>query len=79
MANGRGGPRISRCSFCEKSYRPANLVVAGQGRAAVCHECIRPLANAAVFAPPFIISKAEIDDLFDRVAAALDEVAAAIG
>ena len=45
MANGRNGPRQSRCSFCEKNQRPADLVVAGQGRAAVCYECIRILGQ----------------------------------
>lgn len=40
---------------------------------------IRPVANAVVFAPPFIISEAEIDDLFDRVAESLDLVATEIG
>ena len=52
MADGRGGPRISRCSFCDKNYWPANLVVAGQGRAAVCHECIRVLGQLMEDDPP---------------------------
>ena len=52
MANGRNGPRISRCSFCEKSQRPAHLVVAGQGRAAVCYECIRVLGQLMEEDPP---------------------------
>lgn len=52
MANGRNGLGISRCSFCEKSQRPAQLVVAGQGRAAVCYECIRVLGQLMEQDPP---------------------------
>ena len=52
MANGRNGLGISRCSFCEKSQRPAQLVVAGQGRAAVCYECIRVLGQLVEQDPP---------------------------
>ncbi len=34
---------------------------------------VRPLGERTVFAPPLIITEAEIDELFDRYAAALDE------
>ncbi|MEE3249547.1 MAG: ATP-dependent Clp protease ATP-binding subunit ClpX [Chloroflexota bacterium] len=40
MANGRSGTRLSRCSFCEKPQPLSDLVVAGEGKAAVCHDCI---------------------------------------
>ena len=40
MANGRSGTRLSRCSFCEKPQPLSDLVVAGAGKAAVCHDCI---------------------------------------
>ena len=35
--------RNQRCSFCEKTQQRPNLIVAGQGRASVCYECIRVL------------------------------------
>tara|TARA_B100001142_G_scaffold330097_1_gene396175 strand:+ start:1582 stop:2844 length:1263 start_codon:yes stop_codon:yes gene_type:complete len=35
--------RNQRCSFCEKTQQRSNLIVAGQGRASVCYECIRVL------------------------------------
>ena len=45
MPNGRGGSRISRCSFCEKNQPRSNLIVAGQGKATVCYDCIRVLGQ----------------------------------
>lgn len=45
MANTRSGPRLLQCSFCGKGQTRLNLVVAGQGRAAVCYECIRTLGQ----------------------------------
>ena len=47
MASGntRSGPRLLQCSFCGKGQTRSNLVVAGQGRAAVCYECIRVLGQ----------------------------------
>ena len=46
MANNtRSTPRILQCSFCGKGQTRSNLVVAGQGRAAVCYECIRVLGQ----------------------------------
>ncbi len=41
----RNGPRLGQCSFCEKAQARSTLVVAGQGRAAVCYECIRVLGQ----------------------------------
>ena len=34
-----------QCSFCGKGQTRSNLVIAGQGRAAVCYECIRVLGQ----------------------------------
>ncbi len=34
-----------RCSFCEKGQTRSNLVIAGEGRAAVCYDCIRVLGE----------------------------------
>ena len=45
MANGRSGTRLSRCSFCEKPQPRSEMVVAGEGRAAVCYDCIRVLGQ----------------------------------
>ena len=43
MASNRNAPRLSQCSFCEKSQAKSRLVMAGQGRAAVCYDCIQVL------------------------------------
>jgi ATP-dependent Clp protease ATP-binding subunit ClpX len=45
VASASKGPRLSRCSFCEKPQARSNIIVAGQGRAAVCYDCIRVLAQ----------------------------------
>ncbi len=34
-----------QCSFCGKGQTRSNLVIAGQGRASVCYECIRVLGE----------------------------------
>ena len=41
----KNGPRLGQCSFCEKAQARSTLVVAGQGRAAVCYECIKVLSQ----------------------------------
>ena len=45
VASNRNGSRLSQCSFCEKAQARSNLVVAGQGRATVCYDCIRVLGQ----------------------------------
>jgi len=40
------GSRASKCSFCGKEEARSNLVIAGYGRAFVCHPCIRVLGEA---------------------------------
>ena len=45
MANGRSGTRPSRCSFCEKPQPRSDMVIAGEGNAAVCYDCIRILGQ----------------------------------
>ena len=45
MASTKSGPRLGQCSFCEKAQARSKLVVAGQGRAAVCYDCIRVLGQ----------------------------------
>ena len=47
MANGRSGTRLSRCSFCEKPQPRPDMVVAGEGRSAICYDCIRILGQVA--------------------------------
>ena len=39
---------------------------------------LRPLQDVVSFCPPLIVTEVEIDLLFDTVAAALDEVGAAL-
>jgi ATP-dependent Clp protease ATP-binding subunit ClpX len=45
VANTRSSPRLLQCSFCGKGQTRSNLIIAGQGRAAVCYECIRVLGQ----------------------------------
>ena len=42
---GRDGARPMQCSFCGKGRGRAELVLAGQGRASVCYDCIRALGE----------------------------------
>ena len=42
---GRDGARPIQCSFCGKGRARAELVLAGQGRASVCYDCIRALGK----------------------------------
>ena len=56
------------------SFDPAGRVAPEISKRAEAHGLIvRPLGERTVFAPPLIITEAEIDALFDRYAAALDE------
>jgi ATP-dependent Clp protease ATP-binding subunit ClpX len=52
VASARKGPGLSRCSFCEKPQTRSNMIVAGQGRAAVCCDCIRVLSQLVVEETP---------------------------
>ena len=45
MASTRNGSRHSQCSFCETVQARSDLIVAGQGSAAVCYDCIRVLGQ----------------------------------
>jgi len=45
VANDSGGTRHSRCSFCEKTQPRSDMVIAGEGKAAVCYDCIRVLGQ----------------------------------
>ena len=59
MANGRSGTRLSRCSFCEKPQPRSDMVVAGEGRAAVCYDCIRVLGQVVEEEAPAPAKKRE--------------------
>ena len=45
MANGRSGTKLTECSFCEKPQPRSDMVIAGEGKAAVCYDCIRVLGQ----------------------------------
>ena len=45
MANGRSGTKLSGCSFCEKPQPRSDMVISGEGEAAVCYDCIRILGQ----------------------------------
>ncbi|PKB73221.1 MAG: ATP-dependent protease ATP-binding subunit ClpX [SAR202 cluster bacterium Io17-Chloro-G7] len=45
MTSTRNGPKLGQCSFCGKAQARSTLVVAGQGRAAVCYDCIKVLSQ----------------------------------
>ena len=41
----RNRPTLGQCSFCEKAQARSTLVVSGQGKAAVCYDCIKVLGQ----------------------------------
>ena len=41
MSNTKNEPRVLQCSFCAKGQPSADVIIAGQGRAFICYECIR--------------------------------------
>ena len=45
MASSRSGTKLTRCSFCEKPQPRSDMVIAGEGKAAVCYDCIRVLGQ----------------------------------
>jgi len=45
VASNKNAPRLSQCSFCEKAQARSRMVMAGQGRAAVCYDCIQVLGQ----------------------------------
>ena len=55
MANGRSGTKLSQCSFCEKPQPRSDMVIASEGKAAVCYDCIRVLGQVVeeeILPPP---------------------------
>jgi len=59
VANGRSGTRLTRCSFCEKPQPRADMVIAGEGKAAVCYDCIRVLGQVVEEETPPLVRKYE--------------------
>ena len=49
---GRSGSRPMQCSFCGKARARTELVLAGQGRASVCYDCIKALGELIQPAAP---------------------------
>jgi len=45
VANRRSGTKLTRCSFCEKPQPRSDMVIAGEGKVAVCYDCIRVLGQ----------------------------------
>ena len=47
MANGniRSGNKLTLCSFCGNEHDRSNVIVAGQGSACVCYDCVRVLGQ----------------------------------
>lgn len=57
-------------------FAAEHLVTEGLCRRALRHGLIlRPIGEAVIFAPPYIITEAQIDDMFDRVEQVMSEVA----
>ena len=59
MANSRSGTRTLRCSFCEKPQPRLDMVIAGEGSAAVCYDCIRILGQVVEEESPTPVKKFE--------------------
>ena len=60
MANGRSGTRLSRCSFCEKPQPRSDIVIAGEGEAAVCYDCILVMGQVVEEENPKPVKKFEL-------------------
>ena len=45
MTIGHNNPRLSACSFCDKTNPRADIMFSSRGQAAVCYDCIRVLAQ----------------------------------
>ena len=62
--------KASKTPFDEEHLIGEQVVRAAQKNGLI----LRPIGAAVIFAPPFIISEAEIDDMFSRTARVLDEI-----
>ena len=74
--------RLTFCDFAKSSKIPfaeEHLIGEQVVRAAQRNGLIlRPIGESVIFAPPFIISEAEIDDMFARTWKVLDEIEALV-
>ena len=59
VANGRSGTKLTECSFCEKPQPRSDMVIAGEGKAAVCYDCIRVLGQVVEEESPIPTKKYE--------------------
>ncbi len=66
--------KATKAPFAEEHLIGEQVVRAAQRNGLI----LRPIGESVIFAPPFIISEAEIDDMFERTAKVLDEIEALV-
>ncbi len=66
--------KASKTPFAEEHLMSERIVRAAHARGLIT----RPIGDAVIFAPPFIITEAQVDDMFDRTKAVLDEMVDAV-
>ena len=66
--------KATKTPFAENHLIGEQVVRAAQKNGLI----LRPIGESVIFAPPFIITKAEIDDMFARTAKVLDEIEAIV-
>ena len=62
--------KANKTPFAEEHLIGEQVVRAAQKNGLI----LRPIGESVIFAPPFIISEAEIDDMFERTGRVLDEI-----
>ena len=74
-----GALEIVADKAAKRPFAPEHLIGERIVRAAYARGLItRPIGDAVIVAPPFIITEEQIDDLFARVSAVLDEIGDAV-
>ena len=66
--------KTSKTPFAEEHLIGEQVVRAAQRNGLI----LRPIGESVIFAPPFIINEAEIDDMFARTGKVLDEIEASV-
>jgi 4-aminobutyrate--pyruvate transaminase len=66
--------KTSKIPFAEDHLIGEQVVRAAQRNGLI----LRPIGESVIFAPPFIINEAEIDDMFARTGKVLDEIEALV-
>ncbi len=75
-----GGIELVRDKAGKTPFDPAQAIAMEVTRRAQEHGLIvRPIIDTVAVCPPLIITEAELNDLFDRLARALDDTLAAVG